>query len=147
MAFNSTKFMKQEFQPRTEAVEVPALSAWFDKSDDGEPVSCAWKVRGLTASELAKIFEASNKAKNFDSIVQAIASSKAKIDELKEVLGIGNDVPADVMKRLEQLTLGSVEPEIDTSVAVKLAEKFPIEFYMLTNKITVLTGLGMDVKK
>lgn len=142
--------MNQEFEARCEGVEVSALKDWFDSPEvvEGEePLKYVWQVRGLTANELAKTFEASSKAKNFDSIIQAIGSSKAKIEELKEVLGVGDDVPADIMKRMEQLVQGSVEPKVDHSIVQKLAEKFPIEFYMLTNKITLLTGLGMDVKK
>lgn len=149
MGFNSSRFVKQEFQQREGVVEVPALRSWFDLPEtkkDEEPAKCLWKVRGLTAVELARTFEAASKVKNFSSLVEALGSSETKIEELKEVLGVGNDVPSDIMKRLEQLTIGSLEP-IDLSVAQKLAEKFPIEFYQITNKITALTGLGMDLKK
>jgi hypothetical protein len=45
------------------------------------------------------------------------------------------------------LTAGSVDPEITLPVAVKLAEKFPIEFMTLTNVITELTGLGFEYAK
>jgi cellobiose-specific phosphotransferase system component IIB len=144
MGFDPKAFMRQQFEPRQEAVEVAALADWF-KSKDGD--KCLWTVRGMTASELAKTMEAATKAKNFDSVIQAIGNSKETIKEIKAALGVGDDTPADIVKRLEQLTICSVDPVIELNVAVKLAETFPIEFYTLTNKIVMLTGMGMDTKK
>lgn len=141
MAFDSRAFMKAEFQPRTAEITLASLQSYFG---DDVPV---WKVRGQSASEVARAMEAGAKTKNIEAIIKAIGSSQAQIDELKAAIGIGSDVPGDIVKRLEMLHVCSVSPEIDMSVAIKLAENFPIEFYMLTNKITELTGLGADVKK
>ena len=140
MAFKSKDFLKAEFQPRTAEVAVQSLAEWFDD----KPL---WTVRGATASEVAKMLEASDKHKNIDSIIKAISASQDKVNELKKAIGIANDTPADIIKRLEQLVMCSVDPVVDLPVAVKLAETYPIEFYILTNKITELTGLGMDGKK
>jgi len=142
MAFNQQAFMKAQYQPRTADVDVPSLAAYFD--DEEKPV---WTVKGQTASEVAKAIEAAVKNKNINNVLEAIGSSKAKIDELKDVIGISDDTPQDIVKRLEQLTQCSVSPAIDLSCAVKLAESHPIEFYILTNEIVKLTGLGMDLKK
>ena len=144
MAFNESAFMKQKFEPRTAQVETSSLAAFFDKKE--KPI---WTVRGQTASELAATLESANTQKSLASIVEAIGENASKIDELKKVIGISNDVPGDIIKRLNQLAVCSVEPKIDHTCAVKLAETFPIEFYILTNKITELTGLGMEasVKK
>lgn len=146
MGFNATRFKKQQFQPRQEAVEVPALAIWYDQDEEGEH-PCKWIVRGLTGQEFARVLDSSNKEKNLSAVIQAIASNQAKLEELKEVVGLGDKTPTDLAKRIEQLVYGSVDPEIDSSIAVKLAETFPIEFYILTNKITALTGQGMDIKK
>ena len=141
MGFNQSAFMKQQFEPRTAKVEVPALAKWFGKDD-----ALVWEVRGQTASELAQANEASSSQKSLTNIIQAIGSNAAQIDELKKTLGIAKDeVPADIIKRLSQLTTCSIDPEIDHTTGVKLAETFPVEFYIITNKITELTGLGMDV--
>lgn len=140
MSFDTKGFMNAQFQPRTAELELNSLSAFFTD----KPL---WTVRGATASEVALMMEAANKQKNLDGIIKAIASNHDKVKELREAIGIQSDTPADIIKRLEQLVMCSVEPVIDLSVAVKLAEAFPIEFYQLTNKITELTGLGMDVKK
>jgi len=140
--FNNSAFMKAQFQPRTTDIKLDALQLFFE----GDEIPL-WTVRGQTASELARAIESSSKQKNLDSIIKAIGSNKSQIDDLKAAIGIGDDTPADVIKRLEMLQVCSVSPEIDLPVAIKLAENFPIEFYILTNKITELTGLGADIKK
>lgn len=142
MPFDSKAFMRTLFVPREEAIKLPALKDWFGDDDE-----CLWTVRGMTGSELARTLDAANKIKNMDAVIKAIGNSQETIRELKIALGMGDDTPADIAKRLEQLTVCSVEPKLEITVAVKLAEAFPVEFYMLTNKIVELTGLGMDVKK
>jgi len=141
MAFNQTAFMKAQYQPRLAEVDVPGLKNYFG---DDKPV---WEVRGQTASEVARVIEASAKQQNISNVIEAISSNKAKIDELKTAIGISDDTPVDIVKRLEQLVYCSVSPEIYLQCAVKLAESHPIEFYTITNKIVALTGLGMDIKK
>ncbi len=144
MGFDSSSFMKHKFSARTEVVLVPTLSQFFDVGEAPE-----WVVRGQTGNELGAAIEATTTRKSLTSIVKAIGSDSAQIDELKRAIGLSDDVPNDIVKRLNQLTSCSVSPKIDHHCAVKLAETFPIEFYILTNKITELTGLGMEaaVKK
>jgi len=141
MGFDSKAFMAARFEPRTEAVKVPGLAEWFGGDD---PV---WTVRGQTANEIAKANAAAEKHKAIDSIVKAIAQESDKVAAIKAQLGINGDTPEEVIKRLEQLVMCSVDPKITLDIAVSLAEKRPIEFYILTNKIVELTALGMDVKK
>jgi len=147
MTFDKNAFMRQTFKPRTELVDVPALKAWFSSENDDEKTVPKWEVRGQTASEIAKSFDSASKVKNLDAIVKAISSSSIQVDELRKAIGISDDVPEDIIKRLEQLVACSVDPVVDMPLAVKLAETFPIEFYQLTNKIVELTGMGMDFQK
>ena len=141
MAFDSKAFMAARFEPRTEALAVPGLAAWFG---DDQPV---WTVRGQTANEIAKANNAADKHKAIDSIVKAIAAESDKVAAIKAQLGIDGNTPGEIIKRLEQLVMCSVEPVITLDIAVKLAESRPVEFYILTNKIVELTAMGMDVKK
>ena len=150
MGFNVTKFTKQKFEHRTDDVEVPALEAWFDLpevEEGAEKPSCLWRVRGLMGSEFARMMDSANKEANLTAIIEAISDNNSKVQELREAIGVGDDTPANLKKRLQQLVLGSVDPKIDDAIAVKLATNFPIEFYTLTNRITELTGLGLDIKK
>jgi len=140
--FDDKAFMRAKFQPRTAEVPVPALQAFFP---DGAPA--VWTVRNLTGDELAKSMEATNRQKSIDTIIQALATQSEQIDEIRASLGIGDDVATELIKRLEQLVIASVDPAIDKPLAVKLAENYPVEFYQLTNKIIELTGLGADLKK
>jgi hypothetical protein len=142
MPFDSKKFMATAFAPRTAQVEVPGLADWF-----GAGEAPLWTVRGQTANEVAASLEAGGKHKNIDAVIKAIAANQNQISELKKAIGIDNDTPGEIIKRLEQLVQCSVEPVITLDIAVKLGQTRPIEFYQLTNEILRLTGLGMDIKK
>lgn len=143
MAFDTKAFLRAEFIPREERMPVPALKAFFGSD---EPV---FVVRGLTADEINRAQEATKRSKDTDDILQAlIADNPDKLDELREALGISsNDRPAEVIRRLEILVQGIVEPSLDMQMAIKFATAFPIDFYSITSKILELTGLGMDLKK
>lgn len=141
MAFDTNAFMQAKFQVRTAELNLPSLQVFFGES---EPV---WVVRGMNSNEMARSMEAVSRQKTIDSVIQALGSNKAKIDELRTALGLGDDVPGEIAKRLSQLEQCSVSPKIDLPIAVKLAETFPVEFYQLTNRIVELTGMGMDLKK
>jgi hypothetical protein len=77
----------------------------------------------------------------------AISTKQEQTKAIREALGLTGDTPGEIAKRLELLVAGSVSPKIDLSAAVKLAEAFPIEFMVLTNKISELTGKGADLVK
>ena len=159
--------MKAQFQPRTAEVDVISLAQYFEDltteqtewlelapmerlklvNDGGIKQTFPWKVRGQTSSEVCRAMEASQNSSRIGNVVDAISANKDQKDSIKTALGISNDTPADIIKRLEQLVVCSVDPVIDLPFANKLAESFPIEFYLLTNKIIELTGLGMDLKK
>lgn len=141
MSFDAKAFMSASFQPRTAEVAVPGLADWFG---DESPV---WTVRGQTANEVALANTAAEKHKAVDAIVKAIAEHKDKVEAIKKAIGVSTDTPADIVKRLEQLVQCSIAPVITLDLAVKLAEVRPVEFFILTNKIVELTGLGMDIKK
>ena len=145
MGFDLKKFKNAEFQARTEEVRVDGLAEFFEEGE--EPV---FTVRGLTAEEVARTNEAASRNTSWSQIMEAMASSNAqeRVGAIKQMLGITADVPEDIAKRHEQLTLGSVDPDLDHETVVRLAENCPIEFYTLTNKIMELTGLGANpVKK
>ena len=137
--FNKNKFMQCELQQRTETIKVDDLADFFDKDSD-----LVWEVRGLTASEMAKAQESASKNKNIMATIEAMVGNKQdeKIEALKEMLGTDDSVPVELAKRMEHLVSGSVNPEIDLSLAVKLAEYYPVVFMQLTTKILELTGLG-----
>jgi hypothetical protein len=149
MELDTQAFMRESFTPRQEAVVVEALRPWF--KDLPEKESPTWTVRGVTAAELAIAHEAATRQKNVGAAIEAVATAvgnKDKVASIQDVLGIKpQETPADTAKRLELLTMGSVDPQIDLTLAVRLAENFPIEFMLLTNTITKLTGMGAEVGK
>ena len=140
MGFDAQAFQSASLKHREADVPVPALKPWFDD----EPV---WRVRGLTGAELGRAQEAENRAKTIMAAIEAIAAGQPKAAELKTALGLGDDVPAEVARRLALLVAGSVSPECDHETAVRLSETHPTIFYALTNKILSLTGEGAELGK
>lgn len=139
-------FMQASLAPREDAVPVPELKAWFK---DAEPV---WRVRSLTAAELGRASEQADRGSDqIRSLVKAMAGEGDKAEAIRSALGISaEDVPKDVTRRIEMLTMGSVEPKLgidQRDVAVKLAESFPTTFFALTNRILALTGQGSEPGK
>jgi len=143
MPFNDQAFMQAKLVARQRAISVPVLSDWFE---DEEP---KWVVRGLTANELAKVNEAERRNKRESALIDALADANRQeiISEMQRALGRGRDTMPDLARRLELLTLGSVAPECSEELAVKMAEKFPVQFFELTNAVLELTGQGSDAEK
>jgi len=141
MSFDIKKFKKTKFEPRTETISVPSLAEFFSEENKPEFV-----VRGLTGEEFARVREAQAKYKNVSALVEALAGAnqKEKIEAINESLGIGAEgLPEDMVRRLEMIQHGSVEPEIDLEAARKIFQVAPVTAYEITNKIQELSGQGM----
>ena len=144
MPFDTKLFMRDKFRPRTAEVSLPDLADWF-----GEGESPVWVVRSLDATELARAEEAASKNSRIKSLVEALdgLSQSDRVAELRDSLGLTDNAPAVLVKRLEHLVMGSVEPKITLDVAVKLASVRPVEFYQLADQIMALTGKGQEAEK
>lgn len=137
------RFIADALRPREAAVDVPELAEWFP---DGPP---RWIVRGLTAAEFVHTREGNGDA--LRTLVTALAGDGDKAAAIRAALGVsGDQVPADVSRRIEALAIASVSPalgENNRDVAVKLAETFPIVFMKVTNVIDGLTVQGAEPGK
>ncbi len=142
MPFDADRFERAEFKARTARVPVPSLAAFFA---DGE--AAEFEVRGLSAVELHRAMEAGVRQGSIESIVKAIASTADQASAIRKALGLSKDTPGEIAKRLELLVAGCVSPALTLPQAVRLAERFPVEFLSLTNEITALTGQGADLVK
>ena len=142
MPFDLEKFERAKFEPRRKIVAVESLSDFFAEGEAPE-----WEVRGLTANELHRAMEASRRQGSMEAIVKAMATKAEQVTAMRAALGLSGDTPGEIAKRMEMLVMGSVAPAIELPAAVKLAEAFPVEFLMLTNEITELTGKGSEMGK
>jgi len=142
MGFKLKEFSKAKFEARTATVPVPALAEFFGEGDKPE-----FTVRGLTGEEMARVNEAQSKSKNIAAVIAAIASQtqSEKVRGLKESLGLSDDMPTDLARRIEMLALGCVDPVLDVQSASKLFKVAPVDGYNLTNEILRLSGQGMTV--
>lgn len=137
--FDNKKFLQVQFLPREYTVSVPDMKEFFPEGEKPE-----WKVRGLTGVELGRANEAVSRNKDIKAMLEGLVSqsSQEKIDSVKQLVGVDEKVPNDVAKRVELFIMGSIEPQVDTELAIKICTVFPVEFFEITNKITVLTGQG-----
>jgi len=139
MGFDSKTFLKERFEDRITDVPVPDLKQWFP---DSEPV---WRVRGLTGDELGRVNEALEKYRNVTALITGIvgADPGQKAEAVKEALGIaGHKTPESVVRELELLVAGSVDPPCDMALAIKIKDNFPIEFRQISQAILIATGKG-----
>ena len=140
--FDAQRFMTAPLAARTADVPVPDLRAWFG---DDPPV---WVVRGLTGEEIARANEATDRSAKLRAAMEAMLSAgAARKEAFAALLGTGDDLPDDLIKRFDHLVAGSVQPPVDREMAIRLFALFPVVAYQLTNKILELTGLGADVGK
>lgn len=139
MPFDTKKFLKEKFVPRTEDVPVPDMKVWFVEGE--KPV---WTVRGMTGQELGRASEAAERNKSIGAILEGLLAqeSKEKTHAVKELLGMAGGTPPDIAKRIEWLIMASVQPVCTLDLALKVCEVFPIEFFQITNVIMQLTGRG-----
>jgi len=145
MTFDEAAFNSAQLTARTKDVPVPELAEFF--KEEKNPV---WQVRGLSGHEVALANLAVQKNSSIVALIEAITggTKDEKTEAIKELLGVETEeTPADLAKRISMLSHGSVVPECSESLAVRLASKFPVTFYTLTNEITTLTGLGAEVGK
>ena len=121
MSFDIDKFMTTQFTPREEAVKVAELKSFFNGK------KAVWKVRGLKGVEIARARESTDKNKVVKAVVDGLVSNseRKKADAIKEMLGVGENVPNDIAYRVELLVMGSIEPAVDYPLATKLCENFP----------------------
>ena len=135
--FDPVKFERAKFEPRTESVTVAGLAPFFKEGSD--PV---FVVRGVTSIELHNATEASKRNTAVEAVVSALASKQEQVQAIRDALGMTGSTPGEIARRLELLVAGCVTPKLTLPMAVKIAEAFPVEFFDLTNRITILTGQG-----
>lgn len=144
MGFDADKFLNAKMQPRTADVPVPGLASWF-----GEGEKPVWKVRGITGQELGQARQAVTSRKDLAAIIDKLigGSSAEKAAATKNVLGMDEAVPEQTALRIHLIRIGSVDPEVDEDLAVKLCTCFPVEFDIIGKKILELTGQGHEPGK
>lgn len=135
--FLTEKFAQAKFEPRTEEVEVPLLKEFFSEGQEPKFI-----IKGLNAIELNAAIEANNKQKSIDNVIKAISTDRDQINSIRKALGVSNDTPGEIAKRIEAMVLGCVSPTLNHAQVVKFSENFPLEFFDITNRIFNLTGQG-----
>ena len=143
MSFDTKAFTRAKYVPRTKKISISSLKEFFADGDINEFV-----IRGLDIVEFVKTTEANKRNNNIDSVVRAFTIDREKVEAIKELLGVvSDDVPKEVSSRLETLVYGCIDPRFDLQQARIFADRFPVDFWYITQEIMILTGLGMDLKK
>jgi hypothetical protein len=142
--FNQDSFVAAKFEPVTRTIPAPDLASWFEEGETPE-----FTVRGLTGAELARTHEAASTDATLSRVLKALNTANAGgIAEARVALGLGDETPSEIARRVAMLHIACVAPEgLLRNTVVLLAERFPILFYTLTNAISELTGEGQQEKK
>lgn len=142
--FNAGMFEQASFEPRTEDIEIELMQDFFPEGE--KPI---FTIRGLTADEVARTNEAIKTNKVAESLIKALSSlnEEGMIESIKDSLGFGTDVNDEVQRRIELIIYGTVSPKLPRELIVKIGNVMPTVFYLLSNKITDLTGLGQVTGK
>lgn len=141
MGFDIKRYLAAKMEPRTATVDLSALKAFFAEDDE-----LTWTVRGLTADELAKAKGAEEKERSriVGALTQALSGGKRSemTKAMLDQFGYSDDPPPVVIRNLELVTMGCVEPECSMELARKLSKDHPVPFNDLANTILYLTGQG-----
>ncbi|VVT02747.1 conserved hypothetical protein [Marinobacter salarius] len=146
--FDLANFRKAKFQERVEDVPLSGLTAagfggYEGDGDEAKPVPVVFRVRGLTAEELAKASQEADKSKLLVKTLEKLAGSEAeKIQGMMEALGISEDSPPDLAKKLAHVEMAVIAPKLKRQDVVRIAEAYPTDFLELSNQIYDLTGQG-----
>ncbi len=138
MTFDSARFNATEFVPRQDKIAVPQLAAFFAEGEEA-----VWVVQSLTAEQNAIVNEAASRSQAVGTLVSAIMNStmKERASAIQNMLGLGDSMPEDTVRRIEILVQGSVTP-CDRETAVNISIRFPEIFYKISNRILELSGEG-----
>jgi len=144
MGLDVNKFVNSKFDTTTEEIKLDCLKDFFGK--DEKPVI---KVKGLTGVELGFVNESIDRSKAVNDIVEKLMSTvgKEKAEGVFEGVGLSDETPSDIVRRIEIMKKGVVEPEVGHEFVLKFCDRFPVEFYEVTNKILELTGKGQSLVK
>jgi len=141
--FDEKAFKKASFKPRTHKHFVPELKEFFS-----EGAELQWEVRGLEGPEMFRAKMAVDRDRTLTAAITAMsAGGNEQIQAFRELMAMGEGVPEEYSKRIELVSLGSVNPKVDRVTVVKLAKNFPATLNTLSDKIIELTGLGHEVGK
>ena len=143
MAFDPKTFSQAKFEPRTKEWRFEDLAEFFG---DDEPV---FIVRGLDGGELAHCNERADRGSLHGNAIDVIGEGldADKIEAIKDWLGLGNDVPRQLVLDHEIVMHGCVSPVVDRALSVRLARYFPGHHRVLAHSIRELTGQGWILAK
>lgn len=161
MKFSNEIFQAKVRTQREELIQVTntELKKFFEP-EEGESADspCFWKVKQLTAIEISIVNQEIANAKNADSLIENLFSgiSKDRIKSIKAIAGIGSTeldeagepevLPDEYVRRMYMTYYGLIDPKPDSIQWVReFARDFPQEFFLISSKIIILTGLGASV--
>lgn len=150
--FDLNAFRKAKLSTREEDVPLPGLAeaGFSDQEPDPEtgkfpPV--VFRVRGLTAEELAKARTEADNSKLLISVSERLVGSESeKVEAILDALGMSSATPQSLRLKICHVTHGVVDPELTQQDVVKLADGYPVEFGILAERIYDLTGQGKVAK-
>ena len=145
MPFDVNGFRGSVLKPREKEIPVPDLKDWYG---DDEPV---WIVRALTGEEFMRAMDSSNRYNMINAVTKALATAgkmqAETVAAVEQMLGFGNEVPPEMAKLIDCILYGTIKPEVDRSVVVRLYHYYPIVAWQIGNEVLRLTGATPELGK
>jgi len=146
MGFDAAKFAAADWQRRVIEIPVPALKDFFGK--DEKPI---WKIHSLEGKEVAQAKHAKERNIRVKAAVEKFSEMLSQDPKkIKKTIGdiFGNiESDSDIAWRSELMILASIEPKVDYSTIAQINKYQSETFYLITNKILELIGLGFEPGK
>lgn len=146
MVFDAVKFAAADWQRRVVEIPVPALKDYF-----GSGEKAVWKIHSLEGREIAQAKHAKERNIRTKAAVETfselLSQNPKKIKKSVSDLFGNIESDADIAWRTELMILASIEPRVDYSTIAQINKYHAETFYVITNRILELIGLGFEPGK
>jgi hypothetical protein len=139
--FDLNKFEQATITQRTRELDVPLLQDFYEKKQ--KPI---WVIHALTSEDVAMVNDAEERNAAVGTLVTAMLGNNknSKADAIKSAMGIGEESPADIVRRIEIILRGSTNLNVEEhrDIVIKIAMYYPTVFMTISNEILSLSGEG-----
>ena len=137
MPFDAKKYTKEERRARTGAVEVPALSDYFDEGEEA-----LWQTRGISGYEYLELKNSIGDPETISAAITAIAGFGDQVEAVKQMLGIMPDLTENDRLNMLLFVAGSVDESINFELAKRILNDHFTTYCRIVSSIDQLTGIG-----
>lgn len=135
---------KSKIVKRKSFVETPELIFLLDKENEGKKIGFEVQQMGLAEFVATKESNAEYARNLVEGVLAATIDSREVEEEIKAIM---KKTPVQAKERIAIVQIGVLQPKLNESTWIYLAEYFPMVVQRLSMKILDLTYAGGELKK